>query len=312
MRNPLSRLLVIAAVTLFGHFGFAPEAVAQLGKSARWAVEAYVEYGFLEADITYAKVSERELKLDVYKPRGSKAGVHPTLMFIHGGGWRAGTKNSYSLRVLPWLEKGWAVVNIDYRVTSMARAPAAVEDARCALRWVHANAEKYGFDRELIVVSGQSAGGHLALMTGLAADDERFDSNCPGEKTAVLAVVNWFGITDVGDLLSGQNKTQFASNWIGEDRFEDRELIESVSPLSHVSTDDPPVITIHGDKDPLVPYNQAFRLHQSLKEKGVGNELITIKGGDHGDFSAKESVRAYESIFKFLDKAMRAKSKSKR
>lgn len=275
---------------------------AQLSEAGKWTAQVYTEYGFIEPNIVYAKAGEMELKLDVYRPKVKNPKPLPTLVFIHGGGWRAGTKESYSLRVLPWLEKGWNVVNVEYRVTSQAKAPAAVEDCRCALRWVFENAEKYSFDKEKIVVSGQSAGGHLALMTGMAAKETAFDTNCKGVETKVAAIVNWFGITDVGDLLQGKNKTEFASNWIGKERLENYDLIKLVSPLSYVRADLPPIITIHGDADPLVPYSHAVRLHEGLEKAKVPNQLFTVKKGDHGDFSVKDSIKAYETIFKFLKK----------
>jgi acetyl esterase/lipase len=268
-----------------------------------WTAEVMAEYGFTQTDITYGRAGGVDLKLDVYRPQRRIAGTRlPTLVWIHGGGWRRGSKESYALRVLPWLEMGWGVVNVEYRLSKAARAPGAVEDCRCALRWVIANAEKYGFDPDRIVVSGQSAGGHLALMTGLAADEAAFDANCPGPKTRVAAVVNWFGITDVADLLAGPNRTEFATEWIGADRLGDAGLIARVSPLSYVRGGLPPVITVHGDKDPLVPYQHAVRLHDALGRAGVANRLVTVAGGDHGDFSKKDSVRAYREIRKFLKK----------
>ncbi len=276
--------------------------IAQISDAGKWAIEVYSTYGFIEPNITYTKADGIELKLDVYRPKVKNSKPLPTLIFIHGGGWRAGTKESYSLRVLPWLEKGWNVVNVEYRVTSMGRAPGAVEDCRCALRWVIENAEKYSFDKNKIVVSGQSAGGHLALMTGMAGKDTTFDKNCPGGETRVAAIVNWFGITDVGDLLQGKNKTEFASNWIGKDRLEQFDLIKSVSPLTYIREGLPPIITIHGDADPLVPYPHAVRLHEGLAKAKIVNELFTIKNGDHGDFSVRDSIKAYQAIFKFLKK----------
>lgn len=291
--------LLISTICLFC---FANIINAQISDAGKWAVEAYSTYGFIEPNITYQKVDGLELKLDVYRPKVKIAKPLPTLIFIHGGGWRAGTKESYSLRVLPWLEKGWNVVNVEYRVTSQAKAPAAVEDCRCALRWVIENAEKYSFDKEKIVVSGQSAGGHLALMTGMATKETAFDTNCKGVETKVAAIVNWFGITDVGDLLQGKNKTEFASNWISKDRLENFDLIKLVSPLAYVKTGLPPIITIHGDADPLVPYSHAVRLHEGLDKLKVPNQLFTVKKGDHGDFSVKDSIKAYEAIFKFLKK----------
>lgn len=281
---------------------FSISTFAQLSEAGKWAIEAYSTYGFIEPNIVYEKVDGMEMKLDVYRPKVKIAKPLPTLIFIHGGGWRAGTKESYSLRVLPWLEKGWNVVNVEYRVTSMGRAPAAVEDCRCALRWVIENAEKYSFDKNKIVVSGQSAGGHLALMTGMATKESVFDKNCGGAETRVAAIINWFGITDVGDLLQGKNKTEFASNWIGADRFNQLDLIKQVSPLTYIREGLPPIITIHGDADPLVPYSHAVRLHEGLTSAKVPNQLFTVKKGDHGDFSVKDSIEAYKAIFKFLKK----------
>lgn len=292
------RLTLAAALTLFAVIS----CPAQLSKPAEWTVEVFVDYGFIEPNITYARAGDVDLKLDVYRPKVKDPKKLPTLMWIHGGGWRGGSKESYSLRVLPWLEMGWNVVNVEYRLTGVARAPAAVEDCRCALRWIVANADKYSFDPDRIVVSGQSAGGHLALMTGMATGETLFDKNCPGDPVKVAAVVNWFGITDVGDLLQGKNKTEFASNWIGQDRLDDAVLIRNVSPLSYVRSGLPPIITIHGDKDPLVPYDHAVRLHKKLTDAGVVNELFTVKGGDHGDFSKQDSIAAYKEIRKFLKK----------
>lgn len=291
----------IALSTLFIFF-ISSFAFAQLSEAGKWTAQVYTEYGFIEPNIVYEKVDGLEMKLDVYRPKVKNPKPLPTLMFIHGGGWRAGTKESYSLRVLPWLEKGWNVVNVEYRVTSQAKAPAAVEDCRCALRWVIENADKYFFDKEKIVVSGQSAGGHLALMTGMAAQETAFDTNCKGAETKVAAIVNWFGITDVGDLLQGKNKTEFASNWIGKERLDQFDLIKLVSPLTYIREGIPPIITIHGDADPLVPYSHAVRLHEGLTKAKVKNQLFTVKKGDHGDFSAKDSIEAYKAIFKFLKK----------
>ncbi len=292
------KLILAAASISF----LATNVAAQVTDAGKWAVEAYSTYGFIEPNITYESVGGVEMKLDVYRPKVKAPKPLPTLIFIHGGGWRAGTKESYSLRVLPWLEKGWNVVNVEYRVTSMGRAPAAVEDCRCALRWIIENSEKYSFDKTRIVVSGQSAGGHLALMTGMATKETAFDPNCQGAETDVAAIINWFGITDVGDLLEGKNKTEFASNWIGKDRFDQLDLIKLVSPLTYVREGLPPIITIHGDADPLVPYLHAVRLHEALDKANVPNQLFTVKKGDHGDFSAKDSIAAYDAIFKFLKK----------
>ena len=291
LRTAFAAVLLMAA---------ASTSAAQMSPAGRWTVETFVDYGFIEPNITYAKVGDIELKLDVYRPKVKDPKPLPTLVFIHGGGWRRGTKEIYSLRVLPWMEMGWNVVNVEYRMTPTAKAPAAVEDSVCALRWVRDNAAKYAFDEAKIVVSGQSAGGHLALMAGMAVNDAAFISNCPGKPMKVAAIVNWFGITDVADLLSGRNKMEFATQWIGSDRLGDKSLTDLVSPITYVRKDLPPIFTIHGDADDTVPYSHAMRLHQALDRAGAANELFTVKGGNHGDFSKKDSVRAYERMMKFL------------
>jgi acetyl esterase/lipase len=108
------------------------------------------------------------------------------------------------LAFLPYLETGWSVVNVEYRLARVSLAPAAVEDCRCALRWVIRNAKQYNFDTNKIVVTGHSAGGHLALTTGILPASAGLDRQCPGnEELKVAAIVNWFGITDVVDLLDG-------------------------------------------------------------------------------------------------------------
>lgn len=297
----LKKLLLCALPILF----LAEHADAQLTPAGRWAAEAFVDYGFIEPNITYATVDGIELKLDVYRAKIKASIPLPTVVFIHGGGWRRGSKEMYSLRMLPWLEKGWNFINVEYRLTPTAKAPAAVEDCRCALRWVVSNAKTYGVDVDRIVVSGQSAGGHLALMTGMANDEKAFDRNCPGERVKVAAIVNWFGITDVGDLLSGKNKMEFAQQWIGSDRLSDQDFVHLVSPMTYIQRDLPPIITIHGDADDTVPYPQAVRLHDALTKAGTANRLVTVKNGNHGDFSKKDSVRAYGEVMRFLDRNLK-------
>jgi len=226
----------------------------------------------------------------------------PVLMYIHGGGWRGGSKESSVLRLLPWLEKGWAVVNVQYRLAEVSLAPAAVEDCLCALRWVIRNAEEYDIDPDRIVVTGNSAGGHLALTTGMVPASAGLDRECPGnEDLSVAAIINWYGITDVGDLLHGPNMKTYAVTWMGSmpNRFE---IAERVSPLTYVRDGLPPILTIHGDADPTVPYQHGIRLQEELTKAGVSNELHTVRGGGHGGFNREETVAIFDTIDRFLTK----------
>src|SRR5215813_1928325 len=149
------------------------------GDAATFA--AYVGTGYrVVPNITYMTASGMELKLDFYRP-AQASGPSPTAIFMHGGGYRVGSKKEASaLSVMPYLQMGWNAVNVEYRPSGVALAPAAVEDARCALRWVIHNAKEYNVDTNRVVVTGQSAGAHLALMTGLVSESAGFDRNCPG------------------------------------------------------------------------------------------------------------------------------------
>lgn len=277
---------------------FASPVQSQQTDAERVAVLTSVGYRVVP-NVTYLVASGYEAKLDLYIPRGRQE-PRPALIQFHGGGWVGGTKESASLRFLPYLEMGWAVINVEYRLARVALAPAAVEDCICALRWVIRNAEQYNIDVSRLVVTGYSAGGHLTLTTGLIPSSAGLDRQCPGnEPLEVAAVVNWYGITDVGDLLDGENMKSYAVTWMGSmpDRYE---IAERVSPLSYVREGLPPVLTIHGDADPTVPYSHAVRLHGALNEAGASNRLHTIPGGGHGNFTVEQFQVAYEVIRDFL------------
>lgn len=251
-------------------------------------------------NVTYLTANNWEAKLDVYAPR--TGGPHPTVLVFHGGGWVGGSRESVLLRALPFLDMGFAVVNVSYRLGRVSQAPAAVEDCLCALRWVVRNAKEYNLDVNRIVTTGYSAGGHLALTTAMIPASAGLDRQCPGdEPLRVAAVVNWFGITDVADLLEGANTRRYAVEWLGS-RPDRVDVARRVSPLTYVRKDVPPIITIHGDADPTVPYAHATKLHAALQQSGTANELVTIPKGLHGNFPAPEQRRAVEAVRAFLTK----------
>jgi acetyl esterase/lipase len=252
--------------------------------------------------MTYSVADGYESKLDVYARRNATGPV-PTVINIHGGGWVGGTKEGNTLQLLPYLELGFSIVNVEYRLARVALAPAAVEDCRLALRWVMKNAKVYNFDTTRIVITGGSAGGHLALITGMLDSTAGFDAPRDWDQTnpvlKVAAVINWFGITDVKDLLSGPNRQNYAVSWIGNGKDRE-ELATRVSPLSYVRKDLPPIFTIHGTNDQLVPYSHATRLHAALDKAGVPNRLVTIPNGKHGGFTRQEMLQIYTGIKEFL------------
>ena len=252
-------------------------------------------------NITYLTANNWDAKLDVYQSRDATA-PNPTLVYFHGGGWVQGSKEASSLTFLPFLDMGWNVVNVEYRLAKVSLAPAAVQDGLCALRWVYRNAKEYNVDTGRLVVMGNSAGGHLALTTGMVPASAALDSLCPGtEDLKVAAVINWYGITDVEELLGGPNERNFAVAWLGG--MGNRVAIaKRVSPLTYVRAGLPPIISIQGDADPVVPYTQNVRLHQALEQAGIRNQLVTVPGGKHGGFTDAEMAKVYAEIRAFLNK----------
>ena len=198
--------------------------------SATWANKAMSQYR-VTPNIIYNAASGQQQKLDLYLPVDTAP--HPTLIYIHGGGWIEGNKESAVLELLPFMEKGWAVVNVEYRLASAAPAPAAVEDCRCSLRWVVDHGSEYHFDLNKIVVMGHSAGGHLALTTGMLPESAGLDRHCAGTHSKVAAIIDWFGMTDVNDLLDGPNARNYAITWLGSAVDRD-EIARRVSPLTYV------------------------------------------------------------------------------
>jgi acetyl esterase/lipase len=264
----------------------------------------------VETSIVYKVANRYEAKLDVYRPEHA-ATATPVVMMIHGGGWLFGSKEDSVLYLLPYLQMGFAVVNVEYRMGSVSLAPAAVEDCLCALHWIGRNAKKYAFDLSKVVITGGSAGGHLALTTAMIPPSAGFENECAYEddegwtgtfvdsRPKVAAVVNWFGITDVADMIQGPNIHGYAVSWLGS--VPNREdLARRVSPLTYVRSGLPPVLTIHGDADKLVPYSHAVRLHEALTKAGVRNQLLTLPGAGHGGFTDAEELKAFEAVRAFL------------
>jgi acetyl esterase/lipase len=203
---------------------------------------------------------------------------------------------------MPWFEMGWNVVNVEYRLARVSLAPAAVEDCLCALRWIAAHANEHNIDTTRLVVTGDSAGGHLALTTGMIPESAGLDRQCPGVPLPkVAAIVNWYGITDVVDLLDGPNRKSYAVAWLSS-MPNRNEIAQRVSPLTYVRAGLPPVLTIHGDADPTVPYTHAIRLQEALERAAVPHQLLTIPGGKHGNFTPEERLTIFSTIREFLTK----------
>jgi acetyl esterase/lipase len=250
----------------------------------------------VEANISYD--SFKETVLDVFKPAAGGA-KRPGVLFIHGGGWTGGSKESVvKFFVLPFVQKGFVVANVEYRVAKTALAPAAVTDVLKAADWFRKNAGRYGVDGRKIIVSGGSAGGHLSLMVGLTPKSASL-----GPTGHIAAVVNFYGITDVADLLEGVNERKYAVSWVPPSLADRNEVARKVSPQTWVGKGAPAVLTIHGDTDPTVPYDHGITLTKMLRDAKNDAELISIPKGGHGEFMRNAQAPAiWDQIFQFLAK----------
>jgi acetyl esterase/lipase len=247
-----------------------------------------------EANIRYDRYPETVL--DILQPRDPALKKRPAVIVIHGGGWVNGTKESMVERFcVSFLERGFVVANVEYRLAKVALAPAAVTDVLTAAKWFSDHAEQYKVDPKKIIVTGRSAGGHLSLMVGMLPKDTDL-----GPVTRIAAVVNFYGITDVGDQLDGPHMRSYAVTWLPEQPGR-MELANKLSPLTYVRKNLPPILTLHGDADQTVPYEHGVRLTNALKEAGVKTELITVPAGKHG-FTPEQMNELWPQIFKFLKK----------
>jgi len=233
--------------------------------------------------------------LDLYEPKEGDA-PRIGIVLIHGGGWRAGKKEDYNYYSQVFAHKGYVVANINYRLSNEAKFPAAIQDCKCAVRWLRAHAEKYNVDPERIIVAGGSAGGHLSLLVGYASDVPELEGRggYSDVSSRVCGVVSIYGPTDLTtDFVRGN---QFAAMVVGAfiGAPIDRALgkYELASPIQHVDAADPPTLILHGTVDDVVPIVQSDRLSEKLEEVGVPFVYDRIAGWPHAmDLSARVNDR---------------------
>lgn len=261
------------------------------------------------SNIEYLKIDSTSLELDIYIPAKRLGGPpwieysadkKPTLLFLHGGGWTSGDKISRSLYLMPFVDKGWCVVTANYRHLDQTDLKGIISDARSALHWVYENSDKYKFDTSKIIVSGESAGGHLALMTGLIIEDPEFQLPKTGKNLSVAGIVNWFGVVDL--TIASKNWDADRIKLVTGNAENAQEYLNTSSPLSYLTSEAPPILSIHGNLDVSARYEQSVLLHAKLEELGLSNELFTIEGKKHGNFDKKEMTMAYNKIWAFTKK----------
>lgn len=269
----------------------------------------------VEENITYGKGGNTELQLDLARPAGD--GPFPAIIFIHGGGWHQGDRRAYKSQIIEAAERGYVAATISYRLmefdeskkettTATPTFPAQVHDAKAAVRWLRAQAENYHVDPNRIGVTGGSAGGHLSLLVGLtdAASGLEGDGGNPDQPSRVQAVVNFFGPTEMASCYEASSVAWMLRLFMGGTPGEAADTYEAASPITYVSSEDPPVLTLHGDKDALVPVTQATTLDEKMKAAGASHTLMVFKNQGHG-FGAEIQQKAMQAMWEFFGKHLK-------
>jgi len=247
----------------------------------------------VQSDIVYARYGAREMHLDLYLPKQA-SGPSPVVVWIHGGGWRGGTKNAFSRQAAHMASLGVAGACIEYRLSGEKPWPAAMNDSKAAVRWVRANANKYRFDENRIGAAGGSAGGHLVAMLGTTADrkDLEGDGGNPGVSSRVIAVAAFnpavdlagFGRSPAARAQKGDAQSSITA-FLGATYSQNPELWELATPLTHVSKKSAKFLFLHGTGDKTVPFQQSVDMKNKLAAKGVEAEIFPAEGAAHGFFN---------------------------
>ncbi|WP_443936771.1 alpha/beta hydrolase fold domain-containing protein [Pedobacter sp. MW01-1-1] len=263
------------------------------------AIAQIPENVLFKKDIVYTRIDNWEGKLDVYLPKGK---TNSTLVvYIHGGGWVQGSKDAEYEKIKVFIENGYAVANIEYRLAKQAPAPAAIEDFHCAMAYLLKNAKNLGFNKKKVILMGGSAGGHLALLEGLQSYKPVYTGGCNTKNFVPAAIISKYGPTDLLTWEPAIKAGGASAAWLGE-RVSDTAFIQSLSPTAYLNGPKIPVLFIHGDEDKTVPISQSQKLFGLLKERGFPTELYVVKGGKHGNFGAIETPKMDKVMLAFLAK----------
>jgi acetyl esterase/lipase len=263
----------------------------------------------LERDVEYGRAGDRPLKLDMLRPKAASQRPRPVLAFIHGGGWRGGDKaGAIRGQLFPFAMSGdYVCVSIGYRLSGEAIWPAQIHDCKAAIRFLRANASRYGLDPEKIGVWGVSAGGQLVSLLGTSGDVPQLegDNGTPGVSSRVACVVDFCGPSDFLAFAEERPVMQRSGSPLdllfGGPLAEKREVAIAASPVTYASAGDPPFLIVHGTEDMTVPLDQAERMAAALTKAGVHVTLVKVEGAGH----ALGGPQVLARVRSFLDKYLR-------
>ncbi len=254
--------------------------------------------------VAYAQADPQQV-MDIIRP--SDTGTHPAILAIHGGGFRAGSRQGYRATCIALAQRGYVCATADYRLAPAAPFPAAVHDVKAAVRYLRANAARLGIDPQKIGTMGGSAGGHLALFLGVTGNVPEFEGDGPNreQSSRVSVVVDYFGPSD---LTKSYGRSVDAGEvlplFLGGDLAHARANHLRASPLNWVTPDAAPTLALQGTNDRYVNYEQSVWIIDRLLSVGVAAELETIEGADHG-FKGADAERADRRMMSFFDRYLK-------
>jgi acetyl esterase/lipase len=260
-----------------------------------------------ELDVVYGHAGGEDLQLDLFAPKDAP-GPFAAVVVLHGGGWAKGSREVVRPIAAALAAQGYVTASVGYRLAPRHKFPAQIQDAKCAVRWLRANAERCHIDSQHIGALGFSAGAHLALLLGLTDPNDGLEGTGgnPEQSSRVQAVINISGPTDLTQPLWPDATRLVLADFLGGSREQFPGTYRAASPVSYIHRGAPPVLTIHGTADSVVPYEQAELLHSALRKARVPSRLTALHGRDHGDnWSPKEQQGNAKAMLAFLDANLR-------
>jgi acetyl esterase/lipase len=257
-----------------------------------------------EPNVAY-DTADPQQAMDIFRPADNA--VHPAILFVHGGGFRAGSRKGYVRQCIQLAQLGYVTATADYRLAPKAPFPAAIYDVKAAVRYLRANAGKLSLDPQKIGATGGSAGGHLVLFLGVTGNVPEFEGTGPhrDRSSRVQCVVSMFGPSDFTKSYGRSvDAAEVLPLFLGGDVEHAREAHLRASPLNWVTPDAPPTLAIQGTKDRYVNYEQSVWIIDRLLAVGVAAELETIEGADHG-FKGADLERAEKRMIAFFDRYLK-------
>ena len=257
-------------------------------------------------DVVYCRAGGAELKLDLARPKIITRPL-PCVVVLHGGGWTGGSRAE--LATVTWLFAGrdFVSASIDYRLAPTHHFPAAVEDVKCAIRYLRRHAQEYQIDPQRIGAAGFSAGGNLAMMLGTTRADDGLEGagGWPEESSRVQAVVSFFGPTDLAAADVPETTRRIFGSYLGGTAAEQPATYRKASPLTYVRADSAPMLLFQGTADRLVPATQAVHMAEAMTRVGVAGRIELLVGAPHGDWVPAEIKRTTRASFAFFDTYLR-------